>query len=140
MIRLAGEKDVRRAFPILVQLYTFLDEETFLRKVREGEVHANYQLFGLEKNGKLVGVCGVMPKYTLYHDHCLWVCDLAVDAAERSKGYGEELLNDVTEWARQKGFHEIFLASATHRVDAHRFYEKKMGFLRSHYNFTKKLV
>lgn len=55
----------------------------------------------------------------------VWVEDLAVDPAHRSRGIGKALLDQAKEWARARGATHLGLESGERRVDAHRFYERE---------------
>jgi GNAT superfamily N-acetyltransferase len=53
--------------------------------------------------------------------------DLVVDESCRGKGVGTLLINALIEAARIEGVRSLEFMTATHRKDAHRFYEK-LGF------------
>jgi GNAT superfamily N-acetyltransferase len=61
-----------------------------------------------------------------------------VKAARRSTGIGERMMVFIEEQARLGGAAMLELSSNKTRKDAHRFYER-LGFLRSHEGFKKKL-
>jgi len=61
----------------------------------------------------------------------VWVEDLAVDDAQRSRGIGKALLDAAKDWARERGASHLELDSADTRVDAHRFYEREGAAYRS---------
>lgn len=140
MRRLESDADLARAYPVMRQLRPHLDEAEFIRRVREGENEEEYVLFSLEDGeGHIVALCGAQPKITLYHDHCLWICDLVTDADRRSRGMGGKLLGQVEAWARKNGYREIALSSGVQRTEAHRFYTDKQGYKMTSYVFAKKL-
>jgi len=68
-----------------------------------------------------------MPMITLYSGRFIWVCDLVTEPSERSKGYGKKLLSFVQQWSEENGYKIVSLSSGLQRIDAHRFYEEKMG-------------
>ena len=140
MIRLRSDAELALAFSVMKQLRPHIpDEKEFIARVREGEEHEEYALFGLEEGGELVALCGVQPMVTLYFDRCLWVSDLVTDDRRRSRGYGAKLLGEVETWARENGYREISLSSGMQRKDAHRFYLDKMGYAITSYQFKKTL-
>jgi GNAT superfamily N-acetyltransferase len=49
------------------------------------------------------------------------------EPSERSKGYGKKLLSFVQQWSEENGYKIVSLSSGLQRIDAHRFYEEKMG-------------
>lgn len=76
--------------------------------------------------GSVVGFC------TVYHDidsvrfgRRAWIEDLAVDAAQRSRGVGKALLDAAKDWARERGASHLELDSSELRADAHRFYNRE---------------
>lgn len=134
---LKGDKEWLEAFQVMKQLRPHLDEEGFLTLVKLAEEKEEYQITALEADNEIVSVIGYMPMITLYYGRYIWVCDLVTDSKHRSKGYGEKLLKEIEERARKKGYEGIALSSAFHRVEAHRFYEEKMGFDKVSYSFKK---
>jgi GNAT superfamily N-acetyltransferase len=82
--------------------------------------------------GKLVGFL------TAYEDiesvrfgRRVWVEDLAVHPAHRSRGIGKELLVTAKRWALGRGASRLQLDSSGARTDAHRFYERERPSFRS---------
>jgi GNAT superfamily N-acetyltransferase len=64
----------------------------------------------------------------------LTIDDLVIGTAARSKGIGHALLTEVQQRARAAGCHLLDLDSATHRIDAHRFYAReRMSILAFHF-------
>lgn len=61
----------------------------------------------------------------LYSGHTLYVDDLVTDAACRSQGYGDRMIDWLLARARAAGIDEFSLDSGTQRIDAHRFYMRK---------------
>lgn len=135
--RIKTDVEIKDAFPLIQQLRPELKKQQFLSKVREIEAHQQFMITGLYLEEKLVGWIGYMPLFTLYYDRCLWICDLVIDQSERGKGYGEQLLSHIEEWAQEQGYTEISLSSSFHREDAHRFYEQKMDYTKTGYIFKK---
>jgi GNAT superfamily N-acetyltransferase len=113
------------AVPLLCQLWTDADPE-FVRSWRD---EADYHLFGLCVDGDtgadpgLVGVAGVSVQRVLHHARHAWIHDLVVDETRRSRGYGTEFLDFVTDWARERDCGRVALASRLGNDDALRFYE-----------------
>ncbi|MEH7381259.1 GNAT family N-acetyltransferase [Bacillus sp. JJ1533] len=128
----------KRAFPVMKQLRTHLALEEFLALVTEMQPQG-YRLFALLDEGKVRAVTGVAQQLNLYYGNHVYVYDLVTDEAGRSKGYGEALLSYVHELARELGCGKVALTSGLQRVDAHRFYEKKMGYERKSFAFVKEL-
>lgn len=132
---LKTEEQYKYAFSVMKQLRTHLSENTYLSLVNEATKKDNYKLFALFMDEAIVAVIGFKPMITLYYGRFVWVCDLVTDAAQRSKGYGENLLTFVHEWAKQNGYDHVALSSGLQRIDAHRFYEQKMKYDKVSYVF-----
>ncbi|MBM7587523.1 GNAT superfamily N-acetyltransferase [Bacillus pakistanensis] len=137
---LKNEREWKVAFPVIKQLRTHLDEPNFLALVKEATQKEDYKLVALYHHDQVVAVTGFMPMVTLYNGRSIWVCDLVTDSAQRSKGYGEALLNYVHDWSKENGYDLVSLSSNLQRVDAHRFYEKKMNYDKVSFVFKKDLA
>ncbi|WP_409292992.1 GNAT family N-acetyltransferase [Peribacillus sp. SCS-37] len=127
------------AFPIMKQLRTHLDEDTYLDLVMEAQEVDRYKMFALFDDDKIVAVIGFKPMTTLYYGRFVWVCDLVTDTNIRSKGYGEKLLTYVHDWAQENKYESVALSSGLQRIDAHRFYEGKMNYDKVSYVFKTSL-
>ena len=136
---LQSQKEILEAFAVMNQLRTHLDEATYLDLVIEAKEKDMYRLIALYDEGEIVAVTGFKPMITLYYGRFVWVCDLVTDSNKRSSGYGERLLSYVHEWARENGYEIVSLSSGLKRIDAHRFYEEKMGYDKVSYVFKKPL-
>lgn len=136
---LQSEKEIRTAFSIVKQLRTHLDERTYLDLVNEARKKDSYNMFALFDDGEMVAVTGFKPMITLYYGRFVWVADLVTDANKRSRGYGEQLLAFVHKWAMEHNYESVALSSGLQRVEAHRFYEGKMGYEKASYVFKKPL-
>ncbi|WP_216828762.1 GNAT family N-acetyltransferase [Alkalihalobacterium elongatum] len=137
---LTTETEWIEAFPIMSQLRSHLDQNTYVELVSEAADKENYKLAGLYEEDEMLAVIGFMPMITLYYGRFLWVCDLVTDQSKRSKGYGEQLLAYVEKWAKNNGFESVALSSGLQRVDAHRFYEDKMDYHKVSYVFKKNVI
>ncbi|WP_067730581.1 GNAT family N-acetyltransferase [Oceanobacillus damuensis] len=136
---LQSESEIIKAFPVMKQLRTHLDEDTFLELVLEAKAKDRYKIFALIDEGEIVAVTGFKPMITLYYGRFVWVCDLVTDTNNRSKGYGEKLLTYVHEWAKENNYGSVALSSGLQRTDAHRFYENKMDYDKVSYVFKANL-
>ncbi|WP_212926433.1 GNAT family N-acetyltransferase [Oceanobacillus sp. J11TS1] len=121
------------------QLRTHLDETSYLDLVKEAVEIDRYHLVALYEGSKIVAVVGFKAMTTLYYGRFVWVCDLVTAEESRSKGYGEQLLTFVHQWAEDHHFSSVALSSGLQRQDAHRFYEDKMAYSKVSYVFKKAL-
>lgn len=137
---LQSRDEILEAFPVIKQLRTHLDQNSYLELVLEAQKKEGYKLFALYDHDKIVAVTGFMPMITLYYGRFVWICDLVTDPSRRSKGYGEKLLTYVHEWAKGNGYESVALSSGLQREDAHRFYEDKMDYQKVSYVFKTSLI
>ncbi|MCA0984353.1 GNAT family N-acetyltransferase [Halobacillus yeomjeoni] len=136
---LNSKDEIRKAFPVMKELRTHLDEDTYLELVFEAKEIDRYRMFALMNGEEIVAVTGIKPMTTLYYGRFVWVCDLVTSQKHRSKGFGEKLLSYVNDWAKEAGFESVALSSGLNRTDAHRFYTEKMDFDQVSYVFKKTL-
>lgn len=134
---LTTEAEWREAFPVMRELRTHLDEATFLDLVR-AMTPQGYRLFAARDDaGAIRALAGIGEQINLYYGHHIWVYELITSAGERSKGYGKALMEYIYALAADLGCDTVALASGLQRADAHRFYEQKVGMIRSAYTFQK---
>lgn len=136
---LVSKEEITQAYPVMRQLRTHLDEDTYLELVKEAQKQDSYKLFALIEKDRIVAVTGFKPMITLYYGRFVWVCDLVTDATCRSNGYGEQLLSFVHEWAKEHHYERVALSSGLQREEAHRFYTDKMDYDKVSYVFKKEL-
>lgn len=132
---LQSQNGILEAYPVMKQLRTHLDENTYIELVLDARENDQYRLFALYDDDELVAVTGFKPMITLYYGRFVWVCDLVTDSNKRSKGYGEKLLTFVHEWAKEHNYESVALSSGLQRKDAHRFYEERMKYDKVSYVF-----
>ncbi len=84
-------------------------------------------VFVAEIDDKVIGYIHGDRFELLYMDSLINVLCLAVNEEYRKNGVGSALLNQVEEWAKERGAVGIRLNSAMSRTSAHEFY-RRMGF------------
>ncbi|MRG85868.1 GNAT family N-acetyltransferase [Salinibacillus xinjiangensis] len=134
-----SREEVLQAYPVMKQLRAHLDESQYVELVEEAQQKEGYKMFALFDEDDIVAVIGFHPMVTLYYGRFIWVCDLVTDQHQRSKGYGEKLLNYVHNWGDNNGFESVALSSGLKRKEAHRFYEDKMDYDKVSYVFKHEL-
>jgi GNAT superfamily N-acetyltransferase len=67
-----------------------------------------------------------------------WLTTLVVLEDARGAGIGSSLVRHIEEWARQNGARRLSVTSATHREEAHSFYERR-DYERSGLRFSKRV-
>jgi len=135
---LLNKEELLKAFPIMKQLRTHLIEETYLNLILDMKKEG-YKMFALYVDEEVVAVAGVIKLTNLYYGKHVWVNDLVTDINKRSNKYGQSLLSFINEWAKENGCDVVALSSGLQRVEAHKFYELKMGFDKTSYVFKKQL-
>ena len=79
-----------------------------------------------EKNGIILGGCGIFPTEALPEKTCELV-KLYLDKAARGTGLGKALLLKVMDWAKANGYDQVYLESMPELSKAVSIYEK-VGF------------
>jgi len=113
--------EINRCLPVMSQLRPKLIATEFVGVVQAQQTEG-YQLAFLEDDGRIVSVAGFRMQNMLSSGKTLYVDDLVTDAAARSKGYGEAMLQWLIDLAREAGCNSFSLDSGTHRQEAHAFY------------------
>ncbi|HEY9735372.1 MAG TPA: GNAT family N-acetyltransferase [Trichocoleus sp.] len=137
-IRLArSEADLSRCFPVVVQLRPHLSQGEFINRVLQ-QRQEGYQIAFVEEGEAVTAVAGFRLMNLLFRGRVLYVDDLVTDEAQRSKGYGQQLLDWLTEQARAQGCSALELDSGVQRSGAHRFYFRE-GLAITSFRFSKPL-
>ncbi|NBD24892.1 GNAT family N-acetyltransferase [Paenibacillus glycinis] len=139
MIRaLMEEREWLEGYPVMKELRTHLSQRTyldFLRKMRE----EGYKMFALYENNEIVALAGLSILTNFYFGKHAFIYDLVTKSTARSKGHGRELLAHIHHYARENGCGIVALGSGLANIDAHRFYETKMGYEKAAYTLIKVL-
>lgn len=114
-------EEIDRCFPVMSQLRPLLVAGEFFGRVKAQQTEG-YQLAFLEYRNAIVSVAGFRLHSMLSSGKTLYVDDLVTDAAARSQGHGEAMLQWLIALARDAGCDTFSLDSGTHRQDAHAFY------------------
>jgi GNAT superfamily N-acetyltransferase len=135
--QLSTEHEVREAFPVMKQLRTHLSEDLFYELFQQMQKEG-YTLIANYHDEKITALAGFAMLTNFYDGKHVYLYDLITDSEERSKGYGEELLAFIESFAVQNNCSGVTLSSNIERVDAHRFYEKKMHYKKPSFVFKKR--
>lgn len=138
VIEIHRERDLRAAWPVMRDLRPHLDEDSFVQLVQAMRPDG-YRLFALQDDTGVLALAGLAVCTNLYDLRHLWVYDLVTASDRRAEGHGEALLAWVEDFARSEHCGRIALASGVQRLDAHRFYEQRMGYSRVSHVFSKAL-
>jgi len=135
-IRLAeSDKEIAACFPVLVSLRPDLVEETFVDQIRLQQA-AGFHLAHLSLASGPVAVAGFCMRENLAWGRHLYVDDFVTLPNHRSEGHGATMLAWLCWYAAEHGCAQLHLDSGTHRVDAHRFYERE-GMTINSFHFYK---
>lgn len=118
------DAEILAAYPVMRQLRPHQEEATFVAHVREAE-RLGLRLAAHIVDGRVVAVAGFRLLYQLKSGLVLYVDDLVTDEHERSKRYGDALLDWLVAYAREQHCVAFELDSGVHRFAAHRFYFRK---------------
>ncbi|MGA4722160.1 GNAT family N-acetyltransferase [Fictibacillus nanhaiensis] len=135
---LTTEKEWIEAFPIMNQLRTHLNFDSYLQLLQKMKKQG-YRLFALYDEEEIVALAGIQLNINFYHERYVFIHDLVTHSSNRSKGYGEKLLHYIHDWAREQGAQYVSLESGIQRREAHQFYDEKMHYDKWCYSFRRKL-
>jgi GNAT superfamily N-acetyltransferase len=135
---LETEEEWLDAFPVMSQLRTHLDVNSYLNYLRE-MTDDGYRLFAASVDGEIVSLVGIGIQVNMYYGRHVWVYELVTDDDYRSEGHGLELLSFVEEWAEERDCELVALSSGLQRENAHRFYEERVGMKRASYVYKQPL-
>jgi GNAT superfamily N-acetyltransferase len=114
-------EEIDRCFMVMSQLRPLLIEEEFFERIKAQQA-GGYQLAFLENENAIVSVAGFRIQNMLSSGKTFYVDDLVTDAAARSQGHGEAMLQWLIALAREAGCDTFSLDSGTQRQEAHAFY------------------
>jgi len=124
-IRIAKtDEEIIRCYDTMSQLRPHIKRGDFLPTVRRQE-KGGYKLAFVEDKDRAVSVAGFRINETLVCGKFMYVDDLVTDEKERSKGYGDKLIDWLIEYAKKNQCKQFHLDSNVDRFSAHHFYFRK---------------
>ncbi|HEX4576014.1 MAG TPA: GNAT family N-acetyltransferase [Edaphobacter sp.] len=114
-------EEIDRCFTVMSQLRPMLIAAEFSTRIQIQQAEG-YQLAFLEYQSAIVSVAGFRLQNMLSSGKTFYVDDLVTDAAARSQGHGEAMLQWLIALAREASCDTFSLDSGTQRQDAHAFY------------------
>jgi GNAT superfamily N-acetyltransferase len=132
-----SETDLRRCFPVMVQLRPHLSQAEFVNRVLQ-QRQEGYQVVYVQADDEVKAVAGFRIQNLLAHGRILYVDDLITDADSRSQGYGKGLIDWLQAQAQAQGCSALQLDSGVQRAGAHRFYFRE-GLGITSFHFSKPL-
>jgi GNAT superfamily N-acetyltransferase len=119
------DAEIAACFPVMVQLRPHLAADEFVPRVRRMQAEGYRLAYHSDQHGHIRSTAGFRIMDLLFSGLTLYVDDLVTDAAARSQGFGDRMIDWLVAHARASGCAELSLDSGTQRVDAHRFYLRK---------------
>lgn len=101
--------------------------------------HSHYSLYAAYDGETPVGVCGAWVGTRVWCGRYLEIDNLVVDPAWRSQGVGSQLIDHLSELARQLSCEVVVLDSYTANHASHRLYHR-LGFEILGFHFIKSLA
>lgn len=126
------DADIAACYPVMSQLRPHIGAEGFVPQVRR-QMAQGYQLVAVRADRRPIGVAGFRVLEYLFSGVTLYVDDLVTDSNERSKGYGDKLMQWLIAYARARACVSLQLDSGVQRFDAHRFYLAQRMRISSHH-------
>ena len=115
-----------------------LPEESFTTIFLKNLADDRVGYFIAESSGEAVGMVSCHVQLLLHHAAPIAeIQEMYVKPGLRSQRIGQQLLEAVKLFARQRGAGQLEVASNQIRADAHRFYERE-GFQKTHYKLVRK--
>lgn len=127
------EEQIANCFPVMSELRPHLSAGGFVALIRRLNSIAGLELAYLRDGDDIKAVAGYRVSEWLAGGKYLEIEDLVSASSERSRGYGGELFDWLTDLAAQRGCRQVRLVSRTTREAAHRFYLRKGMSLEAYY-------
>lgn len=121
-----------RALPVLRELRPHLTDELFTQVMREAGPQG-LRFTAVFAGEKCVAIAGWRIVANTSAIRKLYVDDLSTAAADRSRGYGRMLMDELRERAIASGCRSLELDSGVQRFDAHRFYLRERMSITAHH-------
>lgn len=127
-----SDREILDCFETMTYLRPHLARDEFVDRVRL-QTKSGYLLAALRDDGAVRCVAGYRVLQQLHYGGVLYVDDLSTAERDRSKGYGNAMLDWLVEQAREMKLNELHLDSGVQRFDAHRFYFRKRMHISSYH-------
>ena len=121
-----------RALPVLRELRPHLTDELFTQVMREAGPQG-LRFTAVFAGETCVAIAGWRIVANTSAIRKLYVDDLSTAAADRSRGYGRMLMDELRERAIASGCRSLELDSGVQRFDAHRFYLRERMSITAHH-------
>lgn len=131
--------EIAACYPVMGELRPRLTgENEFIERI-ERQMSAGYRMLAAWHGPSVVGLAGYRPEENLIYGSFIYVDDLVVVAAGRSKGIGERLLDGVSDECRRLNIPILVLDTAMDNSLGQRFYFR-YGMLARGLRFSKRVT
>lgn len=116
---------VEKVFPLMKELRTNLDLESFLRLYKEAKLRDDYKLIGLVRDEFCYGLMGYRILFDFVHGKHVYIDDLVITKDLRGQGLAPQLLSHAIQVAKDEDCQGLRLCTGLENQDAKRFYERQ---------------
>jgi len=127
-----NEIEIKNCFNAFSELRSHLSESDFLIQVKRQQ-EQGYQIIALAEADTVVSVAGYRLAEFLAWGKILYIDDLSTVPQVRKKGYAGQLLNKLTEYAKENKCNAVHLDTGHGRHSAHKLYLKQGFEISSHH-------
>ncbi len=139
LIRSADSTDVEVLYAMLCDLENEkLDKQRFTEVFQKNMENKYITYLLAELDGQPVGMASCHVQQLLHHAAPVGeIQEMYVNPEFRSQGVGQQLVEAIVVFARQRGSDQLEVTTNQVRMDTHRFYERE-GFQRTHYKMVRR--
>ena len=134
---LATAEEMLPRLALIQQLTPSLTRAEY-RSLLEAMIPHRYAMLAAFEGDACLGLSGYWIGHKLYCGRYLEIDNFVVDAAHRSRGIGQSLVDELLRIARREGCVHVMLDAYLENTAGHRFYERH-GFVKRGYHFIKPL-
>ena len=130
--------EILKIIPLLQKMEENPVPEPILKERVVAMAQENYECVGIYDSEKLMGICGLWFQTRHYAGKNMELDHVFIDDDYQSKGIGKQLMDFVTEYAKEKQCSWVELNTYVHNFPSHKFYYNQ-GFVAKGYHFVKEL-
>lgn len=131
-------EDLKKCFPLLLQLRPHLTEESFFKLYEEAHKLDGYRIVVLEQDHQFLALMGYRWTTDFIRGRHIYIDDLVTDQNHQSNGLGAEVLRYAEDLALQNNCKTLRLCAGTENERGIQFYQRNGWTLRAH-AFVKKI-
>ena len=123
-VRQAQMSDATTIASLVTQLGYPTGDGEMIDRLKRTLDDPRHTVFVADTDGGVVGMGAACVEHNLERDEPqVRVMGLVVDEKARGRGVGAFLMQQIEEWARERGADRVTLTSGNYRPEAHKFYE-----------------